>query len=101
LISLPQPSTGDIIYARQWPLVSANGEGESKTELIPCWILLTISQTSLVEGGALADNMQIISIEVSVVLFSIGEFQSEQEIMMEDINSQLKVRRRLLTSFSS
>jgi hypothetical protein len=35
--------------------------------------------------------MQIISMEVSVILFAIGEYQSEQDIILEEINTQLKV----------
>lgn len=66
-------------------------EGKSEPKLIPCWILLTISQSSLLEGGDLVDNMQVISMEVSVILFAIGEYQAQQDIIVEEISSELKV----------
>lgn len=52
---------------------------------------MTISQTTLLDGEGLVDNMQIISMEVSVILFVIGEHQSKKDTIMEQIHNKLKV----------
>jgi hypothetical protein len=89
---------GDIIYARQWTMTVNNNhqdrEGlERKDEniTIPCWILLTISQTTLLDGTGLVDSMQVISMEVSVVLFTIGDYRTRQDQAMDEIKNKLQV----------
>jgi hypothetical protein len=87
---------GDIIYARQWVMTVSEGHSE-KIITIPCWILLTISQTTLLEGLGLVDNMQVISMEVSVVLFTIGDYRALQDQAMEEIKDKLQVRPFILS----